>query len=122
MMSNFVFPRKEKRKAERKQLYFYLKVNRQRTGSLLGYLADISSEGVMVLTSDAIELNKVFALTIDLREEFSMDCSLDFEAKSLWCEQDVNPDYMVAGFQFESLDKMALERMNYLISEYSFKI
>ncbi len=111
-------PKKEKRRRDRKQLYFYLKVTQKDSNELLGYIADISTEGIMLLSKDRIDVDRIFSMKIEPYEELNMQSGLEFKAKSIWCEKDANPDYMVTGFEFISLDNTAMTKVNHLIKEY----
>ncbi len=48
---------KDKRKFDRKQLYYYLKVYNDPTNELLGYLGNISSEGLMLFSEKSIDVD-----------------------------------------------------------------
>ena len=117
-MDRKVFQNDEKRKFDRKQLYYYLKVNHDQTNTLAGYLGDISTKGVMLFSKDSVEPDKAFNLRINLYEEFGMDENLVFEARSLWCEKDANPEYFIIGFKFIDLDQAGIDTVKYLIKKY----
>ncbi|MCK5163987.1 MAG: PilZ domain-containing protein [Desulfobacula sp.] len=117
-MDSKVFQNDEKRKFDRKQLYYYLKVNHDQTNTLAGYLGDISTQGIMLFSKDSVEPDKAFNLRINLYEEFGMDENLVFEARSLWCEKDANPEYFIIGFKFIDLDQAGIDTVKYLIKKY----
>jgi len=110
----------EKRRSDRKQLYYYLKVIHDRTGALAGYLGDISTKGIMLLARESVELKKVFKFRINLNEEFGMEEDLVFDAESLWCEKDANPEFFIIGFRFVDMDQARLDIVTYLIKKYGF--
>ena len=120
-MDGNLFQNHEKRKFDRKQLYYYLKVYHDQNSTLAGYLGDISTKGLMLFTKESVELDKVFHFRINLDQEFGMDADLVVEARSLWCEPDANPEYVAMGFKFSALDAASLDRVKYLIKKYGFE-
>lgn len=119
-MDNTVFQNHEKRKFDRRQLFYYLKVNHYQTHELAGYLADISTQGLMLFTKENVPLDKVFNFRINLDKELGMGQDLVFEARSLWKEKDVNPDYLIIGFRFIDMGQAGIDVVKYLITKYGF--
>lgn len=119
-MSNTLFRNFEKRRFDRKQLYYYLKVNHEETGDLAGYLGDISPEGLMVFSKESVELKKIFKLRIDLEQEFEIKDNLVLEAESIWCEKDANPEFFVIGLRLLNMDQARIDIISYLIKKYGF--
>ena len=66
----------------------------------IGQLADISSEGMMVLSKKAYPDGATMKLRIELPEEIKGSDQLMVEARTVWCERDSNPDYHRIGFSF----------------------
>lgn len=118
MMNHSLLNNFEKRRFDRKQLYFYLRVIYDKTGVLAGYLGDISTEGIMLFSRESIELNTVFRFRIKLSEEFGMEEDLVFDAESLWCEKDANPEFFIIGFRFMEMDQARTDIVTYLIKKY----
>ncbi len=110
----------EKRRFDRKQLYYYLKVIHDKTDALAGYLGDISIEGLMLFSKESLEVNRVFKLRINLNEEFGLKENLVFNAESLWCEKDANPEFFIIGFKFMDMDQAGVDIVSYLIKKYGF--
>ncbi len=119
-MDNRLIKNFEKRKFDRKQLYYYLKVNHDGTDSLAGYLGDISTKGLMLFSKEIVELNRSFKFRIDLDKEFGMKDNFVVDAESLWCEKDVNPEFFLIGFRFIGLDQDGADIVQYLIKKYGF--
>ncbi len=119
-MGKDLFQDHEKRKFDRKQLLYYVKVNYHDSDDLAGYLADISAEGLMLFSKDAVEKDTLVHFQINLDEEFGMDEKLIFKARSAWCRPDVNPDYFILGFEFVGLDREHIDTVKYLIQKYGF--
>ncbi|NOX35564.1 MAG: PilZ domain-containing protein [Deltaproteobacteria bacterium] len=119
-MDTDLFRNNEKRRFDRQQLYYYLKVNYFKTGRLAGYLGDISAQGLMLFSKKAVDLDQVFHFRINLDEGFGMDENLVFEARSLWCEKDANPEYYIIGFKFIDMNQASIDIVKYLIKKYGF--
>ena len=119
-MGKDIFPDHEKRKFDRKQLLYYVKVFHHQTDDLAGYLADISTEGLMLFSRDQIEQDNSFQFRINLDEEFQIEEKLIFKAKSVWCRPDVNPEYFIIGFEFSGLDQAGADMVKYVIQKYGF--
>ncbi len=118
------FGNREKRKFDRRQLYYYLKVIQDDTGRIAGYLGDISTQGLMIFAKERLEIKQLFRLRIkldkDLNKALEMKDDLIFDAKSLWVEKDANPDYYAIGFVFLDLNQADMDRVTSLIKKYGF--
>lgn len=90
----------EKREAERKVLTYYFKVFHKNNDELLGRLGDISRKGFLLISDDKIPNGKKFDLKLELPDTFPDADQIEFQAKSVWSKQDVNPDFFAAGFRF----------------------
>jgi len=66
----------------------------------LGYLLDISSEGMMITGRGVINEGEVIRMRIELPAEIRGSDQLMVEARSVWCERDTNPEYNRIGFSF----------------------
>lgn len=119
-MDSTLFQNHDKRRFDRNQLYYYLKVIHDPIDTLAGFLGDISTEGLMLFSKDEIELDRVFHFRINLDKEFGMEKNLVFEARSLWREMDANPEYFTVGFKFVDLDQAGSDIVKYLIQKYGF--
>ncbi len=119
-MGKDLFQDHEKREFDRKQLLYYVKVNYYKTGDLTGYLADISSKGLMLFSKDPVEKGVLSHFQINLDEEFEMDEKFVFEARCVWCRPDANPEYYILGFEFLGLDLEHIDTVKYLIQKYGF--
>ena len=118
--AQFIPSHNENRKIDRRQLVYYLKVYETDTHELSGFLGDISGEGLMLFRPDAIEPGRIFSFTLFLKKEFGMDSDLVFDARSVWCEPDANPDYYAVGFKFVDLTQSGLDMVVYLMEKIGF--
>ncbi len=109
---------RDKRRFDRKQLYYYLKVFHHKSNKFAGYLGDISIQGLMLFNKKSVKVNKIFNLRINLDEGFGLNKKFIFDAKCLRCEQDVNPDYYSIGFEFIDLEQANMDIVDYLIKKF----
>ncbi|MEW5725651.1 MAG: PilZ domain-containing protein [Thermodesulfobacteriota bacterium] len=108
----------EQRRLKRRQLVYYLKVNDRLSGQTVGRLVDITTEGVMLISSYPIETNRVYQMVMTLPQEMEGAREIAFDAKSHWCRKDVNPDFYVAGFQFVTVSPEDVLTITDLIRQY----
>ena len=109
----------EKRTLERRHLMYYLRVWDMQADKLIGHLADVSSDGFLIVGENKIETDKEFQLKMLLPASADSAEPLEFEAKSCWSSNDVNKLFYDTGFQFTDISENTLKRLNAIIKEYS---
>jgi hypothetical protein len=111
----------EKRRLKRRHLIYYLRLFNHKNQQMIGHLVDITSEGIMVISEDAIPENEIYELSMTLPTDVVGKKELTFVAKSVWTRKDINPDFFNSGFvllEVKPEDVMIIERM---ITEFGFK-
>lgn len=110
----------ERRKLKRRHLLYYSRVFDRVTGKQLGHIMDITAEGIMLISDEPIPVDETFHLRMDLPEDILSRPHLQFDAHSVWCQPDINPDFYNTGFRVNlaSHDIALIERM---IVEYGFR-
>lgn len=111
----------ERRKLKRRHLIYYLRVFEQGTNKLMGHLVDLTQEGIMLISEDPIEVNKVYHLRMILPSRMGGKEEWLFDAESRWCKKDVNPDFYDTGFQLLNLKQEGLEIISNLIQGFGFR-
>lgn len=111
--------RKEKRFVERKYLVFYLRVFDGMGSKVIGYLVNISSHGLMLLSDFPISVNEEYKLRMRLPHELVEQGEIIFNAVSRWCKNDTNPDFYLTGFQLHDISPELREDIAALIDEFS---
>ncbi|MCX8044191.1 MAG: PilZ domain-containing protein [Desulfobacterota bacterium] len=112
---------REKRKLKRRHLIYYLKVTDRQSGKLIGFLVNITPEGIMIMSEEPIPVGKLFHLQILVPSETDEKAHLQFDARSKWCERSVNTDFYDTGFELlnvTSRDFLAIEK---IIAELGFE-
>jgi len=108
----------DQRRLRRWHLVLYLRVLGE-DREVFGHLANISQEGMMVISDQAIEIGRDF----DLRLELPSDATgtehehLALRARSVRCEQDVNPSFYDTGFQLLDVEPATVNRIATLIND-----
>jgi hypothetical protein len=118
--AKFYAMRREKRKKKRTHLIDYLEIIDSESGSVIGHLADISPQGIMMVGQEPIEVNKDFSFRLQLPATFTDPNMIDFKAHSLWCKKDVNPEFYVSGFNFSEISADEIKILTDLINSYGF--
>jgi hypothetical protein len=111
----------EKRKLQRRHLIYYLRVFDRETNEVLGHLINISPAGIMLMSEEPIETNKIFKLRMDLPVEISEKTEILFDAESRWSKKDVNPEFYDTGFSIINLSYQDGRLIEQLIDDYGFR-
>jgi len=110
----------DKRIIKRHQLPLYLQVYNRVTGRPIGYIVNISSQGMMLVSQAQLMTHAVFQLSIHVPENTKTK-KIDFEALSLWSRSDVTPGYYDTGFSFITIPEDLLDLVNALKDYFSFR-
>ena len=109
----------EKRNLERRHLLYYLRVWDTQEDKLIGHLADVSSDGFLIVGEAKVEIDREFQLKMLLPDSADSTEPLEFSANSCWSSNDVNKLFFDTGFQFTEISGETRERLNEIIQEYS---
>ncbi len=110
----------DKRKLKRRHLIYYLSVFNKETGELLGQLVDITTRGIMLTSENPVEKNIPYELRMVLPDIIDGNNQITFEARSIWCEKDVNPNFYAIGFEFIHVTPKTAAIIESLIQDFSF--
>jgi hypothetical protein len=111
----------EKRKFKRRYLMYYVRVFDVYTGELVGNLVDITPQGAKLVSKASIPTNRVFQLKMELSEDIADKPYLEFTAKSLWCQPDIDPRLYNTGFQLLDVAPQDVEIIQRIIDTYGFR-
>jgi hypothetical protein len=111
----------ERRKLKRRHILFYSRIFDRKTGKLLGYLGNITTEGVMVISEESIRTNESYKLRMDLPEYIYQKPVLNFRGCSLWCETDVDPNFYNIGFRFTNITQEDQDIITNFVIDYGFR-
>ncbi len=108
------------RKFKRRHLIYYLEVFDDESGDLLGYLVDLTVNGLKMVSREAIKTKKEFRLRLIMPEEYCQDRQVVFNAESMWCSPDVNPDFYATGFSTPDLSQETRRMFMIMINQVGF--
>jgi hypothetical protein len=109
----------ERRRLERKDFSYYMRLIDSDTQELVGHLVDISTGGFRMDSQQPIPLNKDFRFRMDLTSEVANKPSMIFAARSKWCEVDpLDPFIYNVGFQLISIAPSDIEIFNRMMEKY----
>jgi hypothetical protein len=110
-----------KRQRKRAHLIYYLDILDIDSGANIGHLADITPEGIMIVSEAPVSVDKDFSFRLLLPSEISGRQDIEFKARCLWCKQDFIPDFYVSGYKIQDLTPQELKTVTDLINSYGFK-
>jgi hypothetical protein len=111
------------RKESRKKLIAFTPVYNLLHKTLLGYVGDLTLQGVMVIGEKSVEINKHFTLGIEfpasLPEIPAMRVAIS--ARAAWCRQDDSPQYFNIGFEFMDISPENVREIEAIVERYQFR-
>ena len=108
------------RNLERNNLIYYLKVSDVSTGRRLGYLADISTAGLMLMTDDPLPADVAYRLRIEpplARQGEAIAVS----AVTKWSDKDKHSAFYKTGFELKDTSAAELKSIKRLIKEFLYE-
>lgn len=108
----------ERRQLKRQHIMFYSRVFDRQTGVFLGYLGNLTPDGAMIISEEALEIEKIYQLRIDLPEDMYAKSLLNLTARSVWCKEDIDPNFYNVGFSMEGVDDEDVAIINQIIEDY----
>lgn len=109
------------RSQQRWNLVHHLKVVKAENNQTIGHLVDVTTEGMMLISEEAIPLNQVYNLRMEIPTEENIPQMIALTAESLWTKKDVNPAFHDTGFRLINPSKRAINAITRLIEELQFE-
>lgn len=112
----------ERRHLPRKYLIIYSRVFERTLGKLLGYLADLSLEGAMIISEDKLAVDTLMALRFDLPDMNTFDRnSLNVDVRVARCDPDISPGFYNIGFEFQKVEEEQKTIILKMMDMYEFR-
>lgn len=108
----------EQRKETRNRLMAFFPVFDADIDQLLGYVEDLTLQGLMVIGETAIDPGHERLLRIELPSEDAGHWVI--EARSAWCRQDISPQYFQTGFEFLQVSEEQSLSIQAILTRYQF--
>ncbi|VAX09037.1 hypothetical protein MNBD_GAMMA26-2259 [hydrothermal vent metagenome] len=109
-----------RRAIRRRHLIYYLRVWDMANNEVLGHIVDITTEGIMLISDQQIELNKEYDLEIRWNDAEGDAKTIRFKAESCWSHLDINTSFHDTGFHLIEATPEVLDPIHELIDEYGF--
>ncbi len=87
----------------------------------MGYLVDITVEGIMLMSEFSVEAGKAYDFRILLQTDMSRKEYMDFKAESIWCKQSVNSDLFDTGYRLIDVSPQDFKGIEEVIDALGFK-
>ena len=110
----------EKRKLKRRHLIYYLTVLDRDTEKHIGYLVDITTKGIMLMSEYPIEVGTILQLKILLQTDMSQNEYLHFDAKTMWCRKSINENSYDTGLELLNVRAEDFAEIEKIIEELGF--
>jgi hypothetical protein len=111
------------RKESRKKLMAFTPVYDLLRKTILGYVGDLTLQGVMVVGEKQVEVNKHLTLGIEFPESLPEMPAIRvaISARVAWCRPDESPQYINIGFEFIDVSLENAKIIEAIIERYKFR-
>ena len=115
----------DRRGQQRRHLLYYLDVFDNVSGKLLGQLGDITTDGLLLISSAPLQIKedgeeREMKVKLPENRGFGSDY-LEMKVKACWTSPDFNPDLFCTGFQFLNPDEKMQQVVGRLIKILGFR-
>ena len=109
----------ERRKKDRKDFSYYMRLTDVDTGELIGHLVDISTGGFKLDSQKPLPLEKEYRFHLDLTSEVASKPFMVFKARSKWCQTDpFDPFVYNVGFELVEITQSDLDIFKRIVDKY----
>ncbi|OWL90339.1 PilZ domain-containing protein [Halopseudomonas aestusnigri] len=106
----------ERRRLERHQMSSSLEVFDLDTGDHLGRVVDLHEEGLMLLSNRPVDLNRAFALQVNLPMTLNGVNEFLLDAESLWNRVSINGEQFWTGMHFIDLPEESRQCISKMVA------
>lgn len=110
----------DRRKLERKYLTFFTRVINRRNGQLIGYMADLTTGGAMLISEKPLSTGDLISISMDLPDGFPQEV-LELEVRVVWTQPDIDPELHRNGLQLIGATTEEISLLSRLVSDYGFR-
>ncbi|WP_257275201.1 MULTISPECIES: PilZ domain-containing protein [unclassified Endozoicomonas] len=111
---------KERRSIKRHQLNEYLTVYNRNTLREIGSIGNISSNGLMLISTVPVLIGAVYSMRIKLPGPDEEKNHIDFDARCHWCKPDVGPEFFDSGYSIVNAGHDIIDLVEVLKEYFSF--
>lgn len=109
-----------RRKLDRKYLTYFSRVVDRKNGRLVGYMADLTTGGALLIADRPIQIGTILHLRMDLPDGFAKKDHLEFNGKVIWHRPDDDPDFFKTGLKLLEIEWEDLAIIERVLNEYGF--
>jgi len=111
------------RAESRKKLVAFTPVYDLLHKKLLGYVGDLTLQGVMVIGEKPVEVDKHLTLGIEFPASDSekLTVSVAFDSRAAWCRQEETSQYFNLGFEFIDVTPENAKIIEAILKRYQFR-
>lgn len=112
----------EHRKEERKKMMAFTPVHDLNKNTLLGYIADLTLQGALLVGKGPVEVDMRLTLAIDFPEtpEF-IARRMEIPARVAWCKREQESHYFDTGVEFQDLDQHDKTILEAILERYQYR-
>ena len=93
------------RDTDRVTVQALIEVFDEKSGSLLGHLANYSPGGMMMIGKKQIMQGTEYDCKMIVPDNMLSNREMFFKVRAVWCEEDIMPGDYTTGFQFQQIEK-----------------
>ena len=108
----------EKRQYRRRSLVYNLQVADRNTGEIVGRVANLSPQGLMLITTDRLVQDAQLDLSIALPEKIFNRDRIECSAQCMWSKRNAATDFYEVGLQLFEVTDRDIEAIVALITKY----
>jgi len=109
----------ERRKSKRRNLSYYMPVIDPKDEQIMGHLVDISLQGLMMDSQQALPLNKDLHLRLNVTADVAEKNAIEFIARVKWCRPDsIEPYLFDIGFEIIKISNQDAEIIKRIVEKY----
>lgn len=108
------------RRIQRHQLSGFLKVFNRLTDKPIGYLGNVSEDGLMLISQLPMMVDVAFELRLKIPMADGDFQAIDLKAMCLWSHEDVNPQHYDSGFRVVEAPEAYGQLISALCHYFSF--
>ncbi|PWB33379.1 pilus assembly protein PilZ [Pseudomonas sp. SDI] len=109
------------RRIERHLLPYYLKVFNRYTDQPIGYLGNVSEDGLMLISDLPLLVGPDFELQLKVPGPAGALHLINLTASCLWCHEDANPGHYDSGFMLLQAPREYEQLVGALRNYFSFR-
>jgi hypothetical protein len=111
----------DRRKHQRKDLIYQLKIFNLDDNSFFGHLKNITEEGIMIVSGSEREVNVTHRIRMDLPKTIEGTNELVVKALILWTKKEIDTDYFISGLKLIDVSESEKEIIQLLIEHFAIK-